>query len=391
MKFILYAWGSNSDNILRDSLIELGYVVSIFEYKCEHYTRDLNMANCLINCIHEENADAVISFDYFPIISMVCNTIGIVYYSWVYDCPHYTLFAKTTGYGCNKIGCFDKVLVDRLNTLGIDTVVHVPLGVSWPNFVKKNKRYRCDISFVGSLYTGEYDYYDKIISDKVLKQKVDECVVKQCFNYTEDHSSSFWRTDKRDRDLRLDERVYKILSDNELLPGEEYFEDIEYIFNSSFLEKKVTIEERRALLRGITKLDCDFSLYTGSDLSDEPLLKKHSKGYVDYNGVMPLVFAQSRINLNITLRSIKSGIPLRALDIMGCGGFLLSNYQEELAEYFIENEELVMFYSYEDCMEKINYYLSHEDERSEIAQAGRRAVKERFDFKRQLEKLLGGK
>ena len=57
---------------------------------------------------------------------------------------------------------------------------------------------------------------------------------------------------------------------------------------------------------------------------------------------MPLIFRESKINLNITLRSITSGMPLRALDIMGAGGFLLSNYQQELAENYIDGEELVL-------------------------------------------------
>ena len=53
-------------------------------------------------------------------------------------------------------------------------------------------------------------------------------------------------------------------------------------------------------------------------------------GSVDYYDMMPYVFKCSDINLNITLRSIKTGIPLRAMDIMGAGGFLMSNYQVDL-------------------------------------------------------------
>lgn len=44
-------------------------------------------------------------------------------------------------------------------------------------------------------------------------------------------------------------------------------------------------------------------------------------GSVDYYDMMPYVFKCSDINLNITLRSIKTGIPLRAMDIMGAGDF----------------------------------------------------------------------
>ena len=49
---------------------------------------------------------------------------------------------------------------------------------------------------------------------------------------------------------------------------------------------------------------------------------------------LPCVFRYSKLNLNPTLKSIQSGIPLRALDIMGAKGVLLSNFQPELVEYF---------------------------------------------------------
>ena len=56
---------------------------------------------------------------------------------------------------------------------------------------------------------------------------------------------------------------------------------------------------------------------------------------------MPYVFRNSRINLNITLRSIKSGIPLRCMDIYGAGGFLLSNYQTDLFDVIVTDDRLV--------------------------------------------------
>ena len=64
---------------------------------------------------------------------------------------------------------------------------------------------------------------------------------------------------------------------------------------------------------------------------------------VDYLKEMPLVFACSKINLNPSLRIIQTGIPLRAFDIMGAGGFLLSNYQEELLEYFENEKDMVVY------------------------------------------------
>ncbi len=389
MKLILYQWGSNSDNQLKNKLAELDHSVVVYEHKCEHYTKDVKLANGLINLIHEHNAEAVISYDFFPIISMVCNTVGIPYYSWVYDSPHYTLLAKTAGYTCNHIGCFDRALVDRLNASGVTTVKHLPLGVEWPEISEdESKKYACDVSFVGSLYTGKYDYYDNMHAESRFIHRAEECIKNQCFDYENDYISGFFRDGNNTLALDILATARNMLNDQALLPGDDYYEDIEYIFSSAFLEKKVTVEERKKLLNKVAEMDCDFRLYTGSDLSVEPVLKRISRGYIDYHTAMPKVFRASRINLNITLRSIKTGIPLRALDIMACGGFLLSNYQQELAEYFEEDKELVMFKSLEECTEKISYYLAHEDERRKIAEAGQEAVRERFNIRTKLEELF---
>ena len=409
MKLILYMWGSNSDNILKKNLIRMGHKVTVYDQKCEHYTRDLKFAQGLINLIHECGADAVVTNDYFPIISMISNTVGILYYSWVYDSPHYTLFASTSKYPCNRIGCFDRALVERLNSIGINTVKHLPLGVDWSYSRRESTtnsgKYKCDVSFVGSLYTGVHNYYDNL-NDEKIRAKADELIKSQCFEYEKDYLRVFFKDEEEsykdcNKDFKIIEKnsrtnssgeitdkVRNILIEEKLLPGDEYIEDIEYIFTSHFLEKKVTVEERHILLNEVAQKGYDFAVYTGSDLTMEPDLKKANRGIVDYHREMPYVFRNSKINLNITLRSIHTGIPLRALDIMGCGGFLLSNYQEELKEYFREDEELVMFYGLDDCLDKIAYYLDHEDERKRIAAAGRRTVEEKFKYKDQLFKLL---
>ena len=103
---------------------------------------------------------------------------------------------------------------------------------------------------------------------------------------------------------------------------------------------------------------------------------------------MPKIFKCSKINLNMTLRSIKSGIPQRAFDIMGCGGFLLSNYQPELAEYFIPGEDLVLYDSVDDLIQKIDYYLSHEEERLQIAKNGYEKVKRYHTYDTRLTEIL---
>ena len=105
-------------------------------------------------------------------------------------------------------------------------------------------------------------------------------------------------------------------------------------------------------------------------------------GVADYYSEMPYVFSHSKINLNITLKSIHSGIPLRCMDIMGNGGFLISNFQEDFLDYFVPDEDFVYYTDADDLLNKIDYYLSHEKERKEIAENGHQKVKKNHSFEK---------
>ena len=122
------------------------------------------------------------------------------------------------------------------------------------------------------------------------------------------------------------------------------------------------------------------------------------KGKVDQEGMID-VFNQSKINLNISnstswdLRYLLSSrkairnsvlshktteqIKGRHFEICGCGGFQLTYYTEDLEHHFEINREVAIYMKRDDLIEKIRYYLKHEDEREAIAEAGyRRALSE---------------
>lgn len=435
MRLLLYSWKANNEQILADNMMKAGFEVIWFHKECQHYTRDMELAMEMIPFIHAQGIEVVVSFNYFPIISMICNTCQIPYYAWVYDCPHFTLFAKQITMPCNHIGIFDREMVRQLKNYGVNTAYHVPLASDAAYFNKvimqasrqEKEKYQCDISFTGSLYTGEHNYYDAVFRTDQAEwdgnrsresSRMDDVINRQCFSYQKDCLT------QAVTDGDIDFSMLRIQMEKEgLMLGEDYFAKPEDILLAAVLEKKVTVEERRILLTEIAKrfacnnggkrakaarngsnsgqaacdgmdgasnIDAkyDFKLYTGSDTEGLPELAPYNYGRVDYQTQMPLVFAGSKINLNVSLRSIHSGIPLRVLDIMACGGFVLSNWQPEISEYFEEGAEIVTFDSLEDCLDKIEYYLIHEEERRQIASNGQRKVQERFSYQIGLEKLF---
>jgi spore maturation protein CgeB len=60
----------------------------------------------------------------------------------------------------------------------------------------------------------------------------------------------------------------------------------------------------------------------------------------------------------------------RNFEVPGCGGFLLTGMAENLGQYYEIGKEVVCFDDRYDLIEKIRYYLKHENERAAIAQAG---------------------
>ncbi|MBI1825085.1 MAG: FkbM family methyltransferase [Planctomycetes bacterium] len=81
-------------------------------------------------------------------------------------------------------------------------------------------------------------------------------------------------------------------------------------------------------------------------------------------------FREVAINLNFINGNAETGLNMRAFEITAAGGFMLCREHPELGDYFAIGKECATFVHESDLLEKIRYYLDHDDERAEIARAG---------------------
>ncbi len=95
----------------------------------------------------------------------------------------------------------------------------------------------------------------------------------------------------------------------------------------------------------------------------------------------PWIYSNSLINLNIFHVQCMDAPTVRVYDILACGGFLLTEYRPCLEEEFAVGEELETFRSPDELREKIEFYLSHDDRRREIAAQGQRRVLENYTYR----------
>lgn len=325
------------------------------------------------------------SFDFEPSLGEICIKNGKKYIAWVVDWPHSHIYAKSARHKDVYIFIFDRTGYYEALDKGLENVYYLPLATDWKYFDEvlgkatdaEKQRFQCDVSFMGNLYDAkENNLYDQIEYLPPLVKGYLEGLMsaqRKVWGYTfvkEAIRQEIWDLIKQYIQWDLGDKYDDVYE--ELIEG--------------MLCKKIAQMERMDMCSLLAE-QFDFSLYTKSDTTFDVNIQ--NKGPVDYFNEMPILFHKSKININITLHSIKSGIPLRCLDIMACRGFLLSNYQEELAEYFEDGVELVLWHDFADLQNKIVYYLEHEEERERIAEAGYRKVKEIFSFDYLARRMMG--
>lgn len=380
MKLLLYTYPDCPYLDLYNALISMGYCVDTLPVTLaelnENPERVMTETKRFMNL---GSYDAVVSFLFLPQISDIAEAFSIPYISWVYDSPSYTLLSNAVYNSCNYIFVFDRNQQLHLQEKNIANVYHLPLAVDTARLIRQlgDSPWLHDssftASFVGTLYTDENYNLSAVLPD-YYKGYVEGLL----------HSQQIIYGDNFIYDLVSPELAEIMKRYIPVSQGENVNISRQTIY-ADFLSKELTKRDRIYLLNSLCR-HMDVDLFSASDPAVVPAVNYH--GYVDYVSEMPVVFATSKINLNFTLRSITSGIPLRALDIMGAGGFLLSNYQPELAEYFIDGEECVLFSSEQDLIDKASYYLHHDAERMQIAQRGCRKIRQEFSYEAQIRKMF---
>lgn len=393
MRILYYYWDEFNGEDCMDAMKRLGHQVDVLKLKLESYDLTPQVDEKFRSLLTKEEDgkryyDIVYSFDYYPCISDACSKYETPYVSWVFDCPHYTLDSHTITNPVNRVFVFDKERCNEMSGKGVNTVQYSPLGVNEKRLSEFCRQldaetdgkifYQHDVCFLGNLYDNEYNFYDQVQNlPPDLKEYIDGVIENQEKIYGQDLFS--------DKKIITPVHIKKLREYIRFESSGNYDLDYDRII-LDMLRTKVTVNERRHILEKMGE-KFDTVLYTMPGA--KPIARVSNLGIADYTTKMPLVFRRSKINLNITLRSIISGVPLRVMDILAAGGFLITTYQKEIEEYFEDGKELVIARTPEEMLELTAYYLEHEDERKEIAAAGQKKVYEEFAYTKLLPKILG--
>lgn len=364
------------------ALMELGYEVetckTLFSF-CESNEEEEKE---LTGILEKNNYDWVMTYNYIGSISNVCMKENIKYVSWVWDSPWFDLYNKSIENDCNYIFLFDKnQYKDITKRFNLKHVYHLPLAANLSRIgsieVKKEdeQKYYGQIAFVGRL--NKNSVYNEVANlfRNDIREHIDKSINDIVGKWPQNSIYSYLK------DVDIEYFNNKIAKTNH----NKYLVEDNVYYGSYIIAKKANEIDRMNILNMLAS-NFDVSLYT--DDNTEGLCDVNIRPYVDYNTDMTKVFYSNKINLNITLRTIETGVPQRVYDVLASGGFLLTNYQQELEELFEPDKDLVMFYDYEDMFEKAEYYLCHERERIDIAMNGYKKVRDKHSYINRMEYIV---
>ena len=375
MNILLYEWEASVSMIkVVHAMEQRGWKVKKYQRKIKDFFMDEEFEQEL--CVQMEEVDAVFSFNFYPLIARNCYFRNVKYISWSFDCPLFQLFSKETLYDTNYIFVFDLDQLQECRRAGIKNIYYLPLAANMVcDESKEPIKYQCDVSFVGQLY--DVNMYREI-------------------NYLPEYLRGFLEGIMSAQKLIYGADVLdELLFPNYMTEIERYvtlgmnkeryiFLDHKKVFISLMLEREISCWERTDIIKLMAE-HFDFHLYTNSDTSYWPQVKNY--GRTDYDTMLGTVYQTSKVNLNISAKNIHHGIPMRVFDILGAGGFCISNYQRGLEDVFELGTDLVVYDDYDDLIYKTTYYLEHKEERVEIAENGRRKVREYHLYEHRLEEI----
>lgn len=367
-----------------DGFQKNGYIVDEFNETMKEPDYDTVYLKKLSEVILAGNYEFIFSINFFPIVSKLCNVLHIPYVCWLVDSPVFQMYSEAVKGEYNRIFIFDYALYEQYYEKNPQGIFHLPLATNpehWDfvcNSITGGERakYGKDIVFIGSLYTEKCPYNKIKQMSEYLRGYLEGIMEIQLKIYGYNFLAEVLTPEIIE--------MFKETVSWETAP-EDYVIDEARFIADEYLGVKISEMERIQMLNLLAE-SFPVHFYTQSDTSS--LHNVIVCGSAESRYEMPKIFHCSKINLNPTAKSIKTGISQRIWDIMGAGGFVMSNYQTELMEHFEPGVDIECYGSLEELADKCGYYLEHEEERKKIAVNGYEKVKKYHTYEIRIREML---
>ncbi len=352
------------------AFLELGYEMEFYNTKFFTYKSNKEDADILAKHLEAGDYWFILSYNFIPDISRVCHQKKLPYVAWTYDSLTLSIHDRTLVSPYNFIHVFDReeYLVAK-TTIQHPHIYYMPLAANLNRLLgtvitpEDETRFTSEVAFVGNMY--DSDEFQKLEDNNIFPP-----AVLDYFESLFDYYTGRWNGESI-YDC-LDPDSCRVL--NNFLPDgycNHYDIDDAYYYAFILLGRRIANKDRLLMLSNMAK-HFDISLFGPKK---ELPFSINQKGSVKYPDEFVKVAFLSKINLHLTIPRISTGISLRCFDIMGCGGFLMANYRNDMVKLFAPDEDFVVYNDIDELIRKTEYYLQHNEKRMQIAANGFEKIK----------------
>ena len=272
---------------------------------------------------------------------------------------------------------------DFLQSKGIDPdqafVYPVPADseVFYPLATEKDNKY-ADISYVKHGSAEGHVLHKKYMADLEMSDLDADLkqVIVDFYNYLYDRFVN-------DMSICWSEADMRAVAEKTFIGMNENFKSWLFIDIFRYYVNVYSAIWRYQFIEELAKEGFDLALY-GNGWENNSRLQKFAKGPIARDDNLNNVYNHSKINLSI---NHAVSMHQRLAECGLAGGFIMvadpgEQDWESARKYYVEDKEAVFFRTKEELVDKVRYYLEHEDERLEIADnMRRRALEERTCLK----------
>lgn len=109
---------------------------------------------------------------------------------------------------------------------------------------------------------------------------------------------------------------------------------------------------------------------------------------LDYYADLPAFYPMSEISFNCTSRQMKGAVNQRIFDVPACGGFVLTDYREQMEDLFEPDSEIIAYKDIRDIPELLKRWLGDENGRRRVSEAARDRILASHTYEHRLQNLI---
>lgn len=356
--------------------------------------KSLDNNDNLLNEITDFNPNLILSINLIPQLSILCKELNIKYAVWTVDTTIFPdRFDKFYISDNTYLFLFDKELVKRFLNVGYRNAFYLPLASNTERCQPliltddEKKTYSTDISFAGCSMINDCNEYSTFYKTKIEDDAINntDLEVKSEANYLKKIMNESLRLhDNCIFEFNIAAIISKLEKKYKRYVIPLYLPDMEQL--EFLLGKELSSRKRTAIIKSLKKYN--ISIYGDEDWKQISEISDKFKGKAEHYKILPKIYCASKINLNISRVFCNESLTMRVFDVLACKSFLLSDYKQDFVEYFNPEKDLVLYSSINELAEKIDYYLTHEEERLIIAENGFKNVIAAHSIKRRMLAIL---